>query len=272
VAEKMDQKRTRIAKVAISGDKSRARGIQSLETGLAVLYALAECEGPSALSVLAKKVGMPPSQMHRYLASLVVAGMVKQNADSGHYDLGPGAMRLGLAAFSRLDIFHEADRVFSALARETGNTSLLAIWGDRGPTIIRWYPGNPPIVTAFYLGSTLPLLKSAIGQVFFAFGHVPTMDKAAKRELSGAKTKLDLAELRESVIKSTGSSIDSVMIPGLRAVAAPIFDLQGTVILVAASIVLTAAVSKDSDRRMKTELHRSCRTVTEAIGGRWPMA
>jgi DNA-binding IclR family transcriptional regulator len=266
----MDHERVHIIKVAAAGEKLRARGIQSLETGLSVLYALAECEGPSALSVLAKNVGMPPSQMHRYLASLVIAGMVKQNADSGHYDLGPGAMRLGLAAFSRLDIFHEADRVFSTLARESGNTSLMAIWGDRGPTIIRWYPGTPPIVTAFYLGSTLPLLKSAIGQVFFAYGHVPTMDEAAKRELSGAKTKLDLAELRKSVIKSKGSSIDSVMIPGLRAVAAPIFDLQGSIILVAASIVLAASANKASDRRMKVELHRCCRTVTEAIGGRWP--
>jgi DNA-binding IclR family transcriptional regulator len=267
----MGQKKIQTAKVAASGERVRARGIQSLETGLAVLYALAECEGPSALSVLAKRVGMPPSQMHRYLASLVIAGMVKQNADSGHYDLGPGAMRLGLAAFSRLDIFHEADRVFSTLARETGKTSLLAIWGDLGPTIIRWYPGNPPIVTAFYLGSTLPLLKSAIGQVFFAFGNAPTMDKIARRELRATQTKLDLAELRNSVIKSKGSSIDSVMIPGLRAVAAPIFDLQGTVILVAASIVLSASVSKDTDRGMKAALHKCCRTVTEAIGGRWPI-
>jgi DNA-binding IclR family transcriptional regulator len=268
----MDERPTRTTKAPVSGERLRARGIQSLETGLSVLYALAESQGPSALSVLAKKLGMPPSQMHRYLASLVVAGMVKQNADTGHYDLGSGAMRLGLAAFSRLDIFHEADRVFSKVAKETGNTSLLAIWGDSGPTVIRWYPGDPPIVTPFYVGSTAPILTSAIGQVFFAFGHAPTMDRAARRELSRTKGKVDLVDLRRSVMKSQGASIDSMMIPGLRAVAAPIFDLQGNIILVAASIALASSVDKGSDRRMRSALHSGCRTVTEAIGGRWPIA
>lgn len=248
---------------------ARARGIQSLETGLSVLFALAAGKGPTALSALAKSVSLPPSQVHRHLASLIAAGMVKQNEMSGRYDLGPGAMRLGLAALARLDIFREADEVFSALARDTGNTSLVSVWGEHGPTIVRWYAGDPPVITPLYIGSTLPILQSAIGRVFFAFGHRATMDKAAKRELEKTRLKIRLPELRDEVIAERGSTIESTMIPGLSAFAAPVFDLQGNLVLVAASVVLATSVDKDGYRRMTDALHEGCRTVTEAIGGRW---
>ena len=248
---------------------TKARGIQSLETGLGILYAIAEDGGPTPLSAVSRKVGMPASQVHRYLASLIAAGVVRQVETSGHYDLDAGAMRLGLAALARLDIFREADAVFAALARDTGRTSLLSIWGEHGPTIIRWFPGDPPVITPLHIGSTLPILQSAIGRVFYAFGHRPTMDKAAGREIRRTKAAYDLAELKRRVIAERGASIDSTMIPGLRAAAAPIFDLQGSLALVGTSVILASSIGDDGDSAMRETLHDACRAVTEAIGGRW---
>jgi len=246
-----------------------ARGIQSLETGLNILYAVAKNEGPAALSAIAKQVDMPASQTHRYLASLIAAGVVKQNEATGRYDLDSGAMRLGLTALSRLDIFREADVVFSELAKSTGVTSLISIWGDFGPTIIRWYPGNPPVITPLHIGSTMPLLRSAAGRVFFSFGHQAVMDAAARREIKNTRMQIDLKDLRSSIQKDRGAAIDSVLIPGLRAVSAPIFDLQGHLSLVATSVAVASGVGQMENKAMTEALHASCRKVTEAIGGRW---
>ncbi len=247
----------------------KARGIQSLETGLGLLYEIARAGGPIALSALARTVEMPASQVHGYLASLIAAGVVKQHEATSHYDLDSGALKIGLAALARLDVFREADRVFSALARDTGKTTLFAVWTEHGPVIVRWFAGDPPIITQIHVGSTVPLLQSAIGRVFFAFGPRPTMDRAAKRELTRTKQKIDLEVLRRQVIAERGAAIDSTMIPGLRAVAAPVFDLQGSLALVAISVALVGSIDKEGDRAMRQALHEGCRKVTEAIGGRW---
>lgn len=247
----------------------KTRGIQSLETGIGLLREMAGAGGPIALSALARKAEMPASQVHRYLASLIASGMVRQNEATGHYDLDSGALSIGLATLARIDVFREADRIFSALARDTGKTTLFAIWAEQGPVIVRWFAGDPPVITPIHVGSTMPILQSAIGRVFFAFGHRPTVDRAAKRELARTKQKMDLEALRRQVIADRGAAIDSTMIPGLRAVAAPVFDLQGSLALVAISVVLASSIDESGDRAMRETLHDACRAVTEAIGGRW---
>src|SRR5829696_5735542 len=145
---------------------ARSRGIQSVETGLHLLAALAACGGPVPLSAVAQRAGVSPSQAHRYLSSLMAAGMAKQDPSSGLYDLDAGAIRLGLAALARLDVFARADATFMEFARATGRTCLLAVWGDAGATVVRWYPGNPPVITSLAIGSVMPLLRSATGRVF----------------------------------------------------------------------------------------------------------
>ena len=159
--------------------------------------------------------------------------------------------------------------MFSALARDTGNTSLVSVWGELGPTIIRWYAGDPPVITPLYIGSTAAEPAICDRARFFAFGHRATMDRAAKRELDKTKLKINLPALRDEVIAGRGSTIESTMIPGPCAVAAPTFDLQGNLVLVAASVVLATSVDKEGYRRMTDALHEGCQTVTEAIGGRW---
>jgi len=247
----------------------KPRGIQSLETGLSLLDEVARFGGPIALSVLSRKVDMPASQVHRYLVSLVSAGVIKQDVLTGHYDLDSGSLRIGIAALARIDVFREADRVFSALAHDTGKTTLFAIWGEQGPVVVRWFAGNPPVITPIHIGSTLPLIHSAIGHVFFAFGDRSTMDAMAERELRPLKHKIPLEELRRNVLASRGTVIDSILIPGLRVAAAPVFDLQGSLALVAISLVRISISDETEDNAMREALHRSCRAVTEAIGGRW---
>ena len=119
---------------------AQRRGIQSVETGLHLLAALGACGGPAPLSAVAQRAGVSPSQAHRYLSSLMAAGMAKQDPGSGLYDLDAGAIRLGLAALARLDVFARADAAFTGFARATGRTCLLAVWGDAGAP---WCAGSP---------------------------------------------------------------------------------------------------------------------------------
>lgn len=247
------------------------RGIQSVETGLRLLGVLAGFRAPAPLSAIAKAAELSPSQTHRYLSSLMAAGMAKQEAGSGHYDLAAGAIRIGLAALARMDVFRLADDAFAAFTRTTGRTCLIAIWGDAGVTVVRWFAGNPPVITSLAIGSILPLLRSASGHVFLTFGDRATMDAAAARasreERAGAPA--DPETIRRKVLAAGEGRVDGTLIPGLRAVAAPVFDLQGRLSLVATALA-TPAFDPAGDAEATRALHAACRDVTEAMGGRYP--
>ncbi len=148
--------------------KRGSRGIQSIETGIRLLATMEKADGPLALKELALGADMDPSSAHRYLASFVRCGLVRQESDS-RYDFGPLALHIGLAAVRRLDPVQLTERALPELVKETGYTALLSVWSNRGPTVVHWQRGPTPFVTNLGLGSVLPVSRSATGAVFVAF-------------------------------------------------------------------------------------------------------
>ena len=82
--------------------KRERRGIQSVDTGIRLLEVLERADGPLALKDLSAQAELDPSSAHRYLASFVRSGLVRQDADS-RYDFGPLALHIGLAAIRRIE-------------------------------------------------------------------------------------------------------------------------------------------------------------------------
>jgi DNA-binding IclR family transcriptional regulator len=212
-------------------------GIQSLDAALRLLSAMTERRGPVSLSELARDCHMPPSKVHRYLASFQHAGLVVQAGRSGKYDLGPGAVALGLSALARHDFVNRASEALPDLCTESGLTALLAVWGNQGPTVIRWERAASPVVTSMGLGTTLPLLNSASGRAFLAWAPRAPMQAMLDTELRRARQNPaiapDLVPTNEALgkllkaIRATGyASVDGKFIPGLVAIAAPILNWQ----------------------------------------------
>jgi DNA-binding IclR family transcriptional regulator len=213
-------------------------GIQSLNAALRLLQAMAVVHGPVTLSEIAKECDMPLSKAHRYLASFVQAGLVEQAGRSGKYDLGRGAVLLGLAALERHDFVNRAADGLPDLCAETGLTALLAVWGNNGATAVRWERGAQPTVTSIGLGTTLPLLNSATGRCFLGWGPHIAIQRVLEIELRRAQknpsilpditaSRAGIDTLRTAVRNAGFASVDGRFIPGLVAVAAPILDWQG---------------------------------------------
>ncbi|MEM8753673.1 MAG: IclR family transcriptional regulator [Pseudomonadota bacterium] len=233
-------------------------GLQSLDLALSVLAEMARADGPRSLSEIARACGMPPSKVHRYLASFLGAGLVSQAGRSGKYDLGKGALELGLAAMARHDLITETSERLPDLRDETGMTALLSVWGNDGATVIRWERAASPIVTSMGLGTVLPLLTSATGRVFFAYAPQAPLSEALRAEARRLRAAPDLApevdpsraglERLRAEIRSTGhASVAGRFIPGLVAVAAPILDWQGEALAAVALIGTDSAdVAPDS--------------------------
>jgi DNA-binding IclR family transcriptional regulator len=219
-------------------DGYQGNGIKSLESALAVLVHLSRQGGAVTLTDIARGCDMSPSNVHRYMATFIQAGLVKQEGKSGRYDLGLGALELGLAAIARHDFVNSAADGLSQLTADTGMTALLSVWGNDGATVVRWERGASPTVTSIGLGTTLPLLRSATGRVFLAWGPAAAIATSREAELRRAgrqpslipdfePTKAGLNQLVAAVREDGFASVDGRYIPGLVAAAAPILDWQG---------------------------------------------
>ena len=204
----------------------KRRGIQSIETGVPLLEALERSGGPLALRELAARAGLDPSGAHRYLASFVRCGLVVQRADS-RYDFGPLALRLGLASIQRLDPVQAAERALPALVAETGFTALLAVWSNRGPTIVHWQRAGD-LVTSLNLGTVLPVARSSIGRMLLAFLPQGVTAEALAAEVRREKLDRDWLERElERARKSRLAYADKTVIPGLYASASVVRAWNG---------------------------------------------
>lgn len=243
------------------------RGIQSVDIGFRVLTALA-AEGEAAtLGTIARRAGLSPPQAHRYLSSLIASGMAHQHAASGRYQLGAQAIQIGLAALARTDVFAVTDPAIADFAHETGRTTLLAARGPLGPTIVRWHAGRRPVITSLSVGSVLPLFNSATGFVFLSFMSDDEIEGALEGERAGTPG-VDIAAIRSRVRANMYAAVDELLIPGLRATAVPILDIQGRAVLVATALA-TGVFSRNEDEIVRKKLQGVCKGLTERFGAAW---
>ncbi len=216
------------------------RGIQSLEVGLRVASVLASAEGPLALRDVARASGLAAGAAHRYLVSLIRASLAIQTPD-GRYDLGGLALRLGFARLARLDAMGVAERGLEAFVEGTGTSALLAIWSERGPIVLRWMQGRRPVYTTIGLGSVLPLDRSATGAVFLAW-----QDPALLAALLDRRRLMRLSGRAAAVRQAGRAEASGSLVPGLHAVAVPVFDGRGGLFAAITAVAAGDPLSKDA--------------------------
>jgi DNA-binding IclR family transcriptional regulator len=249
---------------------AKRRGINSVEQGVAVLQAVVELRRSSSLKDIARMAQMDSSQAHRYVSSLVNCGMLRQDAGTGLYDLGPTALRTGLAALTRQDCIAQIEVGARELTLRSGGTVQFAIWAIDGPTIIRWYHGSPPVYTVLTIGSVLPLTSSATGRVFLAFLPDNLLAPLLKKE--GFSRPIDrepsLQAERDRVRAAHFAAVDNTVIPGLRGYSSPVLGVDQQV-LGALTIIASEAIPRSVDDRYRETLMSVCRRLTLDLGGAW---
>ena len=247
------------------------RGIQSVEVSAVILSALSSAGSAVSLKQLSDITQMPPSKTHRYLSSFVRTGLVRQDEISGHYDLGPAALELGMAALSRLEIMELAQSEMKLLTEKTGLTSILSVWGQQGPTVVRWQRAREQLITSLGLGSILPVTFSATGHAFLAFLPQALTATLSNKELATQKnktpssmrprTKKELTDIL-SAVKATGvAHADNSVIPGLRAIAAPVLDHQNDAAAVI-TLIGTDYIFSESAEEVVDTLTAACNRLS----------
>jgi DNA-binding IclR family transcriptional regulator len=208
-------------------------GVQSVGVAATILKALAAGGGVLPLKHLAAATGMPRAKVHRYLASLRGAGLITQDAETGHYAIGPEAVTIGLVGLGRLSPVRQLNDALPRLRNRVNETVTAAIWGDTGPTIIAIEESDHVVTMNVRIGSVLPLTTTAIGRVFLAYLPEAQTQRfvAAEQAKAAAAPHQDLTDLSDIRARRL-SRASSALLPGVDAMAAPVFDMRGKLVAV----------------------------------------
>jgi DNA-binding IclR family transcriptional regulator len=122
---------------------------------------------------------------------------------------------------------------------EINQTVTAAVWSEAGPVLVAMQESDHWLTMNIRIGSKLPLLTTAIGRVFLAY--LPETDSAA---LIAAERKVALGHgpelpsaaamdgLTNEIRKRRLARVPSAIIPGIDAVAAPVFDFADNLVAV----------------------------------------
>lgn len=275
-------RRQRIASPRAAAGGSRIResnksstGIQSLETGLAVAFALARAGRRLSLTEISNQLAILPSTVHRHLASLSRLGLVQQAEPNGRYELGPGAAEFGFAALRGLDAQQLWAEALSRLRDEMGLTSLIVVWGTFGPTIVQWKPSLSPVTLHAHLGAVLPLLTSASGHVFCAFSDDAITKPLMDREFGSAKRRTFLGKpLTRKSFRSVVANVRAEQLAvvqgdlhgGVDSLSAPVFRGDGDLQLALTILAATGDIDLDSKGAHAKTLKRTAAWLCSALG------
>lgn len=256
-------------------EKTEARprqGVQSVEVGMRLAQCLAAASGAMTLKELAAAAGMPAAKAHRYLVSLMRAGLVEQEPVTGRYDLGWLALELGLSALGRLDLVEQATNALLALREAVGETMLLGVWGNRGPTVVRWLEGSHPITVNVRVGSVMPLLSSATGRAFLAYLPVAMTRPLVERELADPACPLADATAVEALaaeVRRHGlSRVEGDLLPGVAALGAPAFDHRGELVAVLTALGADTVFDASWDGPVAVPLREAAARLSRRLGYR----
>lgn len=250
-------------------------GIQSIEVGVPLLKALVEARAPLALTTLAAAVDMAPGKAHKYLTSFLRCGLVVQSQPSGPYELGPFALDLGLAAMRRVDIMTLAQPILEELRDAAGATASMAVWANRGPTIVR-IANTPDVMSAtIRIGTVMPLLTSAFGRCFATFLPQQMTRSLLETEIADAdglvarcglndQTRVEtlFAEFRARGLAVAQDLID----PGRAALCGPVFDVNERMVAAIALIGEIGRLDVDFEGEPARELKAATRNLSRRLG------
>lgn len=150
----------------VSGS-SRPDTVSALERGIAVLRCFTETRRSLTSTELSRLTGVPRPTVTRLAGTLVTLGLMKQEAGSDRYMLGPGVVSLARVFLAGLDVRAIARPHMQALAEEAGGSVYLALPDGLDMVIVEaCRPRTTMLAPRLDVGSRAPIANSALGRAY----------------------------------------------------------------------------------------------------------
>jgi DNA-binding IclR family transcriptional regulator len=221
----------------VAGAAKEQRGIHAMEVGGRLLRQLADAGQPMSMAALSVATDIPMNQVFTYLVSLTRTGLVRRDALTHRYEPGALSLTFGLHALAQTSPLRETFQRTLDLAKATKYGVLVAVWDDRGPTVVQYVSPEVPLHTGMHVGAVMSMAHTSTGRTFAAFmpkGTVEPMLMCDVRKRHGAgsgPTPEELEHLLAEVREKRLSRADGLPIPGVSSLSVPVFNRSGRIVL-----------------------------------------
>jgi DNA-binding IclR family transcriptional regulator len=191
--------------------------------------------GPLGLSELSREIGIGKASIFRLLHTLSREGLVRQDASTSQYMLGPELVVLGQAAIETMDLRTHARPLMQRLSEQTGLPSYLNVPGALDVVCLEHVPSMGGINLYGAAGHTMPYHACPSGLVLLAYGPEDRVEQVLQRGLVsyGSQTITKPARLIEALAATRDAGFASGaddLEDGVSSIAAPITDAAGGVV------------------------------------------
>ena len=207
----------------------------SVERTLAVLEAVAERSSGMSNADINRRLKIPKSSASYILRALVKSGYLRRDRETARYHLGLKVVGLSHRALAGLDIREMADPILRQLVDSTQLTAHLAVLDNEEAVYIAKVDASGFVKMNTWVGRRMQLHSTSVGKALIA--HLPPAEVGPMLQRRGlykrtpqtitvvSRLMRDLEKVRE-----LGYALDDEEnSPGVRCVAAPIFNSDGAI-------------------------------------------
>ncbi len=204
------------------------REIQSLARGLKILDMIANAENGQTVTQLAELLEIDKSSVSRLLSTLESYGYVQQGRNSRAYSTGKRLHTIGWQLTNRYSLREAAKPYLHRLAETTGECAHIGVY-SAGKALITddIQPETSLLRVVGKSGRLIHLHNTAVGKSLIAFGDYPIPDELPQVTARTIINREDLIHHLEGIRQVGYSLDDEENEPGVRCIAAPVFDAVG---------------------------------------------
>jgi DNA-binding IclR family transcriptional regulator len=245
--------------------------IQSVSRALDILEAFTPGQEQLGVTELSRKLRLHKNNVFRLLATLETRGYVEQDHATGNYRLGMRTFEVASVFLHHLGLVRQARPVLEQLARETDETTYLAVLEGPSVVCLDMVETGQPVRTVGHLGRRLPAHATALGKAQLAFRSHEELDELWKRHEPSPITARTLSvpsRLEEELARVAQEELaveDEELEPGVRALATPVRDYARRVV---GAIGLRGPAVRLTPERLDGELAARVRAAGLALSRR----
>ena len=219
------------------------------------------------VSELARRLEVNKSTLHGILGTLTYHRLLERDEKTKTYRLGYELYALGSRVHERVDVRDVAHPFVLDFARTAQETVLLGVFQDEHVVIVDREEAPHELKISARFGQRLPFNAGAFGSIFGAALREAQLRQLIKRRGLKAFTKKTVTKPTDylhilSNTRAQGYAIDrEEFIDGVRAVAAPVNDVNGKVV---ATLCVVGLSGRMTDARLES-LAIQVRACAEAI-------
>ncbi|RYZ11896.1 MAG: IclR family transcriptional regulator [Comamonadaceae bacterium] len=220
---------------AVAAPAGLPSSVQSVGMAFRVLEQLAYTPDAVGTSELARRLGETKARVHRHLSTLRELGFVEKDKATDGYRLGWKSYRLGMFGTENFGLRKIAHQHLLRLHHDSQQTAVLAMPAGAEVTVIDEIQSTGHVAITIRPGSLIPAASSALGRAILAFQPEPQR-RAALAQPIPALTP-DTPQSAERVARALDSVRErwyevavNERLPGIAALAAPIFDDRNQVV------------------------------------------